>query len=183
MKLLLKCALMSLVAVGLVCQGALADEISAADKRLIKKDADKANWVTDLINAAAEHDTGRVSKIVNSANFDPSMTMSSSQGNEANTPLLTLVYAASAVAGNDKSGQVLRIVLNAGANPNQSDAYGNTTLHMAVGFKHHAPLHLLLDHGADPNIRNHAGLSPLDLARTMKLDRIVKILLEGGNVQ
>ena len=159
MKLLFKCVLVSLVAVGLVCQGALADGINAADKSLIDKDADKANWVTDLINAAAEHDTDRVTKIVNSANFNPSMTMSSSQGNEATAPLLTLVYTASVVAGNDKSGQVLRIVLDAGANPNQSDAYGNTTLHMAVGFKHHAPLHLLLDHGADPNIRNHAGPS------------------------
>ncbi len=166
-----------LVAAGMTCQVNSTEEMSAADKSLIDKWADQANWVTNLVSAAGNHDTDKVKRIVKSSEFNPAITMTATQGNKGNIPLLTLIYASSVVAGNDHSGQSLRIVLEAGANPNVYDAEGNTPLHMAVGFKYAAPLNILLKYGADPNIKNHAGVSPLDLARIMKDRRVIQILL------
>ena len=167
----------------LIAGPGLGDEISPEDKEIIRKDAEKANWVTKLLTAARENNTDLVEEIVKSAEFNPSVTMTYEQGNTGNVPLTTLVYTASVVAGGDKSAQVLRIVLDAGGDPNAGDANGDTPLHMAVGFRTPAAVHLLLDHGADPNIKNHSGRSALDVARLMKRDRMVKILEDGGNLR
>lgn len=178
------CLMALLVMLGVIFQAGLADNrISTADKKIINKDADKSNWVTELISAAAEHDADRLKRVVKSAEFNAYATMTSDQGNTDNIPLTTLVYVASVVAGNDKSGQMLRIFLDAGGNPNAQDAQGNTTLHMAVGFKHPAPIRLLLSHGGDPDIKNHAGISAREMAQRMKLTRVLSILREGGNAQ
>ena len=183
MKILLKYLLIPLAAAGMLCQASFSEEILPDDRKMIDEWADKANWVTRLITAAGEENTDEVSRIVSSSEFNPSMTMTADQGNTTNVPLLTLIYAASVVAGNDHSGQSLRIVLKGGATPNVYDSEGNTPLHMAVGFKYQAPLNLLLEHGADPNIKNHAGVSPLDLARIMKDERVIQTLLNGDNPQ
>lgn len=61
-------------------------------------------------------------------------------------------------------------MLEAGIDVNEPDGMGDTPLHRAI-FPYgnttngSALVYWLLDHGADKNIRNAAGATPLDLAR------------------
>jgi ankyrin repeat protein len=77
------------------------------------------------------------------------------------TPLLFAVMA-------NSPANTVEILLKHGANPNARDgAYGQTPLHWMAGWDHqHLPnrkvVELLLDYKADPNVRNDAGLTPLD---------------------
>ena len=162
------------LAVGLIPAAGVAQ--AEAGLALAEQQGIESNWLAKLIRAAGAHDTVQVEQIVKSAEFNPSATFS-----KHNIPLVTMVYAASVVSGGDKSGQMLRIVLKAGAEPNAMDGRGNTPLHMAVGFKAIPPVRQLLDHGADPNIKNHAGVSPLDLATHLGRTRMVRILKQGGD--
>lgn len=61
---------------------------------------------------------------------------------------------------------VVRLLLSAGADPNATDAAGNTALHKALEYKALAEnVELLLQAGADPRIRNARGYRPRDYAR------------------
>jgi len=59
-------------------------------------------------------------------------------------------------------GQLLRAL----ANPNSKANDGRTPLHRAAFHGWQPVINLLLDHGADPKIRDESGMSPADLART-----------------
>jgi len=59
-------------------------------------------------------------------------------------------------------GQLLRAL----ANPNSKANDGRTPLHRAAFHGWQPVIYLLLDHGADPKIRDESGMSPADLART-----------------
>ena len=63
--------------------------------------------------------------------------------------------------------EAVRALLEAGANPNQRDRFGNRTLlhNAALRRTGGAIIRLLLDHGADPTLRDKDGRTPLDLAR------------------
>ncbi len=52
---------------------------------------------------------------------------------------------------------------NANANVAASDKAGNTALHAAVTHRYATVVQFLVDHGADVNARNKAGLTPLEL--------------------
>lgn len=54
------------------------------------------------------------------------------------------------------------ILLNASADPNIIDKNGSTLLHYAVHDEHLEIIALLLEFGADPNIRNNEGNFPCD---------------------
>ena len=63
--------------------------------------------------------------------------------------------------------EVAKKLLEAGANPNIPDRFGNVPLAVccaASGFDTEQNLKLLLKHGADPYIRNHSGNSPLSMS-------------------
>ena len=68
----------------------------------------------------------------------------------------------------NSSFQTAKVLLNRGANPDAVDSDGDTALHEAVRLTDEAEnvvlVSLLLDKGADPNIRNRAGWRPLDSA-------------------
>jgi uncharacterized protein len=55
---------------------------------------------------------------------------------------------------------------NANANVGASDEAGNTALHAAVTHRYATVVQFLVDHGADVNVRNKAGLTPLQLVAT-----------------
>ena len=58
--------------------------------------------------------------------------------------------------------EVVKLLLEHGANPNIQDADGWTPLHFAVKSCHVDVVRVLLDHGADLTIRNNEGRTPLD---------------------
>ncbi len=68
-----------------------------------------------------------------------------------------LMYA---VDHNDRD--ILLDLLTARADVNHANKIGNTALHLAVAQKNAVNCALLLDHGANPNLANAEGLTPLD---------------------
>ncbi len=73
--------------------------------------------------------------------------------------LTPLVYAA-----REGSLECARILLDTGANVNQTTNYGWTALLTATQNRHYRLAAYLLDHGADPNLSNKGGWTPLYLA-------------------
>lgn len=78
-----------------------------------------------------------------------------------------------------KNVDVVRDLLNAGANPKVTDVYGDTPLHALAKFwggKQSSDVdetvELLLAHGADPKQSNNEGLTPHDLGDFLALARI-----------
>jgi hypothetical protein len=78
-----------------------------------------------------------------------------------------------------KKVEVVRDLLNAGANPNVTDVYGDTPLHALAKFwggKQSSDVdetvELLLAHGADPKQSNNEGFTPHDLGDFLALARI-----------
>lgn len=53
-------------------------------------------------------------------------------------------------------------------NNNNDDDTGFTALHMATGYLHTATMKVLLDYGADPEIMDRQGRSPLGLAEDLR---------------
>jgi uncharacterized protein len=69
---------------------------------------------------------------------------------------------------------VTRVLLEAGAAVDAQDTFGNTPLWRAVMTPKPSTelVELLLLAGADPTLRNHHGISPLDLAETRGLQNL-----------
>lgn len=63
---------------------------------------------------------------------------------------------------------------------NPIDDYGNALLHLAVAQKDHNLVAILLVKGANPNVWNHSGASPLRMAKLLKLDQIIMLLSRHG---
>jgi len=73
--------------------------------------------------------------------------------------LTPLVFAA-----REDCFECARILVEAGADVNQTTRYGWTALVTAVQNRHYRLAKYLLDHKADPNVKNKGGWSPLYLA-------------------
>jgi hypothetical protein len=79
------------------------------------------------------------------------------------------------------SPDVARLLFSYSAKPNMQDTDGNTVLHYAVllpGAKSLLPEFLL--HGADPNLRDKKGVSPLQLAQMQLRPDLVTLMRHGG---
>jgi ankyrin repeat protein len=68
-----------------------------------------------------------------------------------------------AVAG--RKLEIVKAVLDAGADPNAQQQAGFRPMHEAGASGHRALAELLLAHGADPSLTNDEGKSAIDLAR------------------
>ena len=79
--------------------------------------------------------------------------------------------------------EVLKLLLNAGGNPNQEGRYGYTPLHCAASSNRKDIVQLLLENGAEPDKQDRSWLSPLHMAamcgRHNDVD-VVKLLIESG---
>jgi len=63
-----------------------------------------------------------------------------------------------------------------GVSINVQDCYGDSALHDAAKFGHEGVLSLLIDNGADRNLRNVAGHTPLDIAKIHSKEACVRRL-------
>lgn len=60
--------------------------------------------------------------------------------------------------------ECVKLLLEAGANPNHQMHFGNTALMIAAGAGETEVCQVLLAHGANPNLTNEAGLTALRMA-------------------
>lgn len=83
---------------------------------------------------------------------------------EDGTPLISVIVMLT--ASDDPTGQVLRKMLEAGANPNMAaESSGLTALHHAVMRDNVIPINLLLTYGANPDQPDYNGVTPHQLAK------------------
>ena len=75
---------------------------------------------------------------------------------------------------------VVRLLLDAGANPSKADAVGWTPLRSAAFRGHKDVVQLFLERGADPNKADKYGHAPLHLAAGVGHKDMVQLLLEKG---
>lgn len=73
------------------------------------------------------------------------------------------------------SDQLVNVLLELGANVNQPDETGKTPLFFAL--RHQSTTRLLLEYGADPYHRDHAGLRPLDIARQLGKNDLIGMMV------
>lgn len=97
---------------------------------------------------------------------------------------LSKMQAASGSSARPDALEVLRLLLDAGADPNQRGLNDWTALHMAVAQRSLEAVRILLDAGADPALRTRIDdcQSPLEDARQSNLTEIV-LLLEANEVR
>jgi hypothetical protein len=77
---------------------------------------------------------------------------------------------------------ILRLLLASGADPNQRGINDYTPLHMAVAERNAVAVQILLDRGADPEVRTRIDEceTPLEMARSAGLQEIEEILGRRG---
>jgi uncharacterized protein len=73
--------------------------------------------------------------------------------------------------------EIIRLLLSFGADPNQRGINDFTPLHMAVGVRNSRAIEILLDHGADPELRTRIDdlETPMEMARAAGLEDIAAI--------
>lgn len=74
---------------------------------------------------------------------------------------------------------LIRFLLDQGAEVNQSGFWG-TALHTAAAKGNKPVVAVLLDHGADPNLRDHYGRTPLDQTLFFKHLDVARLLMARG---
>lgn len=78
--------------------------------------------------------------------------------------------------------EIIRLLLSFGVDPNQRGINDYTALHMAVNERNTLAVQILLDHGANPELRTRIDdcATPLDMARTFGLEGIAAMLARKG---
>jgi hypothetical protein len=100
-------------------------------------------------------------------------------------PLIAALSMTRAVPGSHRRtdvDEVLRLLLAYGADPNQRGLNDYTPLHMAVAEANLLAVHILLDKGADPELRTRIDEceTPLDMASAAGLAEIASVLERKG---
>jgi len=100
-------------------------------------------------------------------------------------PLIAALTCTRDVAGGPRRTDVdaiVRLLLASGADPNQRGINDYTALHMAVAERNALAVQLLLDAGADPDLRTRIDdcETPLEMARAAGLHEIAAVLARRG---
>jgi uncharacterized protein len=100
-------------------------------------------------------------------------------------PLIAALSCTTAACGTARRldvPDILRVLLSSGADPNQRGINDYTALHMAVAQRDAAAAQMLLDAGADPELRTRidACETPLEMARTAGFADVEAILARKG---
>ena len=100
-------------------------------------------------------------------------------------PLIAALSCSRDVPGAAKRAdvdEVVRLLLKFGADPNQRGINGYTPLHMAIASRDAMAVQILLDAGADPELRTRidACETPLEMATAAGLNVVTEILARKG---
>src|SRR5512138_811737 len=100
-------------------------------------------------------------------------------------PLIAALSCSRDVPGSHRRTDVddiIRLLLSFGADPNQRGINDYTPLHMAVAERNALAVQILLDGGADPELRTRIDEyeTPLEMARAAGLESIAAILARKG---
>ena len=76
--------------------------------------------------------------------------------------------------------EVVHLLLDKGADPNQGDEFGSNPLHWAAHHGHKGVVQLLLDRGVDPNAQDENGYTTLHRAAASGHKEVVQLLLNRG---
>lgn len=79
------------------------------------------------------------------------------------SPLMSVIKRAT--GDRNKSIAIMKLLLNARADPNYQDLDGDTAAHVAAHHGFHMGIKLLVHHGGDLTRRNRVERLPLDIAR------------------
>lgn len=117
-------------------------------------------------------EVGDVTKVVTLLllGADPNIVTTRASGHV--TPL---VFA----AGNGHTLCTLAL-LQRGACPNGTDAWGNTALFKAACYNHADCVKALLKYGANPEVPNHWGALPIQYAALQGHEKVVDVLIDAG---
>jgi uncharacterized protein len=128
-----------------------------------------ADGRTSLMHAILAGDTGAVASLID-------------RGADVNAVDHEQRWTALHFAARDHNRTVVRLLLDAGAEVDPEDVFGDTPLWRAVmtAGGDLTAMGFLLGHGADPRRRNRHGISPLDLARESGQEDVVALLLHPG---
>ena len=74
--------------------------------------------------------------------------------------------------------EIAEMLLDAGANPNAVNTEGRSALHIAAQSRQKKTVRFLLSRGADPELQDGKGKTPLSEARMRDLDEIVTLMEE-----
>lgn len=77
--------------------------------------------------------------------------------------------------------EIMKFLLDNGANVNLQDVIGNTALHYAVLIGNYKTVKLLIAYGADLNMANTWGYYPMDIINN-KNNKIYKLLSRHGAI-
>ncbi|KAJ5071113.1 serine/threonine-protein kinase tnni3k-related [Anaeramoeba ignava] len=84
------------------------------------------------------------------------------------------------IAVQEGKNEVIKMLLEKGANPNECDVYGATPLKIAVTNSSRNITEILLQNGADVDLADENLETPLHVAVISSNNRIIKLLLEFG---
>ena len=73
---------------------------------------------------------------------------------------------------------IVRLLIDNGADINRANCWGATPLHYAVVCRYHDIVKVLLDNGADPKAKTHSGMMPVDIARKVKDEDLTNLLTD-----
>jgi ankyrin repeat protein len=129
---------------------------------------------TPLLNASWKRDK-KIAEMLLKYGADPNI-----QTDMGNTPL----SLASGAGKDTQDSDLVKLLLNNDlTDPNIQDSNGNTALNWALKFQTETDpkiVEMLLENGANPNLRNKNGTSPLLDATLFKDEKIVEMLLKYG---
>lgn len=106
-------------------------------------------------------------------------------GNDGFPPLIAALACGRDVPGakrRDDVDEVLRLLLKFGADPNERGVNDYTPLHMAVAERNALAVQILLDAGANPELKTRIDEyeTPFEMARAAGLDEVAAILERKG---